>query len=96
MSPTLMTMSNRSNHWSVATAKARLSQVVADAQQRPQIIERRGKAVAVVVAANDFEDRSPGQRWQSFLQASAQLRVEGGGDISALRRAHRRSPLRLP
>ena len=87
-----MTMSSRSHHWSVASAKAELSRVVADAQRRPQIIERRGKPVAVVVGIDQFEDGSAGARWRKFLDASAEVRAEGGAELEVPKRDHRSSP----
>lgn len=91
---TIMTMSNRSNHWSVASAKAKLSQVVEDAQKRPQVIERRGKPVAVVVAIDQFMDSSGGARWRKFLDASAEIRALGGAELSVPQRERRASPFR--
>jgi len=89
----MMTMSNKtSNHWSVAAAKAELSRLVEDAQQRPQVIERRGKPVAVVVAMNQFEDSSVRARWRRFLDESADIRTSGGGRLRVPRRQRRRSP----
>jgi prevent-host-death family protein len=87
-----MTMSNRSNHWSVASAKAELSRLVEDAQQRPQVIERRGKPVAVVVAIDQFEDSSGGARWRRFLDVSAEIRANGGAELDVPRRRRRPSP----
>jgi prevent-host-death family protein len=88
-----MTMSRRSNnHWSVAAAKAELSRLVEDEQQRPQVIERRGKPVVVVVAIDQFEDSSGGARWRKFLDTSAQIRASGGGQLRVPRRERRVSP----
>jgi prevent-host-death family protein len=88
-----MTMSNRSsNHWSVAAAKAELSRLVENAQRRPQVIERRGKPVAVVVAIDQFEDSSGGARWRRFLDESADIRASGGGQLRVPRRERRVSP----
>lgn len=44
----------RQDTWSVATAKAQLSEVVARAQGRPQLITRNGKPAAVVVSAEEW------------------------------------------
>jgi prevent-host-death family protein len=90
---TVMTMSSRNNHWSVASAKAELSRVVEDAQRRPQVIERRGRPVAVVVAIDQFEDSSGGARWRKFLDASAEIRASGGAKLRVPRRKRRASPL---
>ena len=86
---TLMTMSNR---WSVASAKAELSRLVEDAQRRPQVIERRGKPVAVVVAIEQFEDGGAATRWRKFLAASAEIREKGGAELRVPRRTRRASP----
>ena len=40
--------------WTVAEAKARLSEVIARAQTDPQIITRRGKPCVVVVSAEEW------------------------------------------
>jgi prevent-host-death family protein len=88
----LMTMSKRSHHWSVASAKAELSRVVEDAQRRPQVIERRGKPVAVVVGIGQYEDGTAGARWRKFLDASAELRAGGGAELEVPRRRPRTSP----
>ena len=40
--------------WTVAGAKARLSEVIARAQSGPQTITRNGKASAVVVSADEW------------------------------------------
>jgi prevent-host-death family protein len=89
----LMTMSSGRNRWSVASAKAELSRVVEDAQARPQIIERRGTPVAVVVAIDQFEDGTSGARLQRFLAMSAEIRESGGGEIRVSKRTRRASPL---
>jgi prevent-host-death family protein len=89
---TIMTMSKRRNHWSVASAKAELSRVVEEAQKRPQVIERRGKPVAVVVAIDQFEDSSGGARWREFLDTSAEIRELGGAKLAVGRRGGRASP----
>jgi len=88
-------MSNRRNHWSVAAAKAELSRLVEDAQRRPQVIERRRKPVAVVVAIDQFEDSSGGARWRRFLDESADIRAKGGGRLRVPRRERRLSPFAL-
>lgn len=45
---------HRSDNWTVADAKARLSEVLARAQTDPQIITRHGKPSAVVVSADEW------------------------------------------
>jgi prevent-host-death family protein len=91
---TIMTMSSRSSHWSVASAKAELSRLVESAQSHPQVIERRGKPVAVVVAIDQFEDAGAAARWRKFLAASAEIRADGGGELRVPPRARRASPFR--
>jgi prevent-host-death family protein len=87
-----MTMSERRDHWSVAGAKAALSRVVDEAQERPQVIERRGKPVAVVVAIDQFDDASWQASWRKFLALSAELGANGGAELRLPRRERRRSP----
>lgn len=41
--------------WSVATAKARLSELLKRARRGPQVIESRGEPVAVVLSTAEFE-----------------------------------------
>jgi prevent-host-death family protein len=87
-------------HWSVAQAKASLSRVLADAALLPQVIERRGKPVAVVVSMADYQQAlgDPAEasrrlgKWRSFLRTSSELRAAGGAALSLPRRETRRSP----
>ena len=44
--------------WTVASAKARLSEVLLRAKQQPQLITENGKAAAVVVSSEDWERRT--------------------------------------
>ncbi len=90
MKTTFMTMSNRGHTWSIASAKAELSRLVESAQQRPQVIERRGKPVAMVVAIGQFQDSAG--RWKKFLEASEEIRASGGGEVNVARRQRRASP----
>jgi prevent-host-death family protein len=90
----MMTMSAR---WNVASAKAELSRVIERARRAPQVIEKRGTPVAVVVGFADYErmaEREHGAaRWRSLLQLSASLREEGGVELDIPARRARRSPL---
>ena len=43
-----------SDSWTVADAKARLSEVIERAQTEPQIITRHGKPSAVIVSAEEW------------------------------------------
>jgi prevent-host-death family protein len=91
----MMTMSPRSpraGRWSVADAKARLSELMQQAREQPQTIERRGRPVVVVVSVEQFEGSDDKARWRAFLEASEEIRAAGGGDLRVPRRAPRRSP----
>ncbi len=43
-----------SDHWTVAGAKARLSEVIERAQSDPQVITRHGKPSVVMVSAEEW------------------------------------------
>lgn len=45
-------------NWTVAGAKARLSEVIARAQSAPQTITRNGKPSVVVVSAEEWQRRT--------------------------------------
>ena len=92
MSLRMMTMSDKDQHWSIAAAKAGLAGLVRNAQEKPQVIERRGVPVAVVVALGQFEELSAAVRWRKFLAASANLRASGGAKLAASPRKRRPSP----
>ena len=92
MTTIIMTMSTRGHRWSIASAKAELSRLVASAQRRPQVIERRGKPVAILVAVEQFEEGGPAARWRKFLAASALVRASGGAELRPPRRQRRPSP----
>lgn len=92
-----MTMVKR--HWSVAEAKAQLSTVLRQAEHEPQVVESRGRPVAVVVGVEEFArvgDPVAGTlratRWQRFLELSETVRSEGGGSVRTTKRAARPSP----
>jgi prevent-host-death family protein len=89
-----MTMSRGARRWSIASAKAELSRLVDEAQQRPLVIERRGKPVAMLVAIEQYEEAGALARWNRFLELSLETRRSGGGDIRIDQRVRRRSPLR--
>lgn len=92
ITPTIMTMSLRRSHWSVAEAKARLSELMEQARTRPQTIERRGQPLVVVLSVEQFEDSDDTARWRRFVQTCAQIRAAGGARLSVPRRTSRRSP----
>ena len=48
------TQTLESDHWTVAGAKARLSEVIERAQSGPQIITRHGKPSVVIVSAEEW------------------------------------------
>ncbi len=48
------TQTLESDHWTVAGAKARLSEVIERAQSDPQIITRHGKPSVVMVSAQEW------------------------------------------
>jgi prevent-host-death family protein len=85
--------------WSVARAKAQFSAVLAHAERAPQLVERRGKPVAVVLGARDFSKIGELEgvtlfqtRWKRFLDFSSVLRAEGGAELEIPRRRPRPSP----
>lgn len=85
--------------WKVAEARARLSEVLGQAQREPQVIENRGREIAVIVAIDDYRrltevaDRTaPAGRLAAFLHLSAEVRAAGGAEIRLPRRKPRPSP----
>jgi len=95
----IMTITKGRRAWQVAEAKAKLSELLTAAAEQPQLIERRGTAVAVVmgieayVAANAVVVASSADsRMQRFLECSAALRAGGGVTLRVGRRTPRRSP----
>ena len=93
---TLMTMSVHAARWSVADAKARLSELMDRARDRPQTIERRGRPLVVVVSIEQFKGSDDAARWRKFLATCAEIRAEGGGYLRVPRRGTRRSPFSRP
>jgi prevent-host-death family protein len=90
----VMTMSLRP--WSIAAAKSEFSNVVRRAARTPQVIENRGKPVAVVLGFDEFqrlrERDDKVLRWREFLRLSAELRADGGWDLELPPRDARPSP----
>jgi prevent-host-death family protein len=83
----------------VADAKARLSELVERAKSAPQIIQRRGKSVGVVIGYDRYVDAerraelgSAEHRMKAFLDAAAKLRASGGTELELPRRETRKSP----
>jgi hypothetical protein len=66
--------------------------VVESARRRPQVIERRGKPIAVVIAIDQFDLHDARARWQQFLRESEEIRAEGGGILRVPKRRSRSSP----
>jgi prevent-host-death family protein len=68
--------------WSVAQTKARLSEIVARTRRGPQCITKRGKPVAVIVSAQEFENLRPDgagpHPMRAFLVLSEQMRAGAG------------------
>lgn len=46
------------DEWTVASAKAHLSEVISRAQDAPQIITRNGKASVVIVSVEEWQQKS--------------------------------------
>ena len=70
-----------SGHWTVAGAKARLSEVIDRAQTDPQIITRHGKPSVVIVSAEEWARKTLRKgSFAEFLLASplrgAELELE--------------------
>lgn len=88
------------NRWSIGSAKAELSQVVRRAQRTPQILENRGRPVAVLVAIADWrrlaEDDDKRAHWQRFLALGEEMRAEGGYQLEIPPRRPRASPFARP
>jgi len=90
-----MTMSSSS--WSIAAAKARFSAVVLGARKSPQRITRRGRDVAVVVSAEQYErlanlDSRQGEHpMRTFLAFCEELRQTGDLDLRLPPRRVRRA-----
>lgn len=74
-------------NWSVAEAKAKLSEVLDRARQEPQIIENRGRPVAVVVSVEGFvrlkalEVQARPSPMEDFLRRCEALRAKGDLDL---------------
>jgi prevent-host-death family protein len=92
-------MVSKKNSWGLAQAKAELSEVVERAQHAPQIIERRGRAVGVLLGIRLHEEAernvaagSATHRMARFLEAAAAVRKQGGAVLALPRRIPRKSP----
>lgn len=59
------------DEWTVASAKAHLSEVISRAQESPQTITRNGKASVVIVSVEEWQQKSSRQgSLASFLMQS--------------------------
>ena len=92
-------VSKKKPSWGLAEAKARLSEVLERAKVEPQIIEKRGRAVGVVVDIDQFGEAerrarlgSAESRIRSFLAAAAAVREAGGVELELPVRQPRKSP----
>lgn len=54
----MLPASEENTNWSVARAKARLSEVIERAQSAPQTITRNGKPSVVVVSAEEWQRKT--------------------------------------
>lgn len=85
--------------WNVSEAKAKLSEVLSQAAQEPQVIENRGKEVAVILSIEEYKElkshrdlATPEKRLTEFLRFTEQLREDGGAEIKLPKRERRPSP----
>ncbi|MBM3505311.1 MAG: type II toxin-antitoxin system Phd/YefM family antitoxin [Alphaproteobacteria bacterium] len=86
-------METRKGCWSVAQAKARFSELIDVAVAHgPQTVTRRGRGVAVVIAAKDWKQRS--KRKGSLVEffSASPLRRAG---LKLRRRQSRSDPIAL-
>ncbi len=95
----IMVMMKGRRAWQVAEAKAKLSELLQEAASGPQVIERRGTPIAVVLgisayaaATAQLHASSAESRMRLFLEHSAALRARGGVALRVERRAPRPSP----
>ena len=71
-------MSQSTRSWTLADAKARLSQVVDNAlKQGPQVITRHGRKAVVVVSAEEWERRTQRKGTLADFFAASPLRDSG-------------------
>lgn len=75
---TNMTMTRKATTWTLADAKAHLSEVVESAlKSGPQVITRRGRKAVVVVAAEEWERKAQRQGTLADFFAASPLRDSG-------------------
>ena len=92
-----MTLSVRP--WNIARAKATFSKLLREAADAPQLIENHGREVAVVLSLDEYrrlsehaERSNDDSRMRVFLDASAELRRQGGAELDAPARTPRSPP----
>ncbi|MBN9274905.1 MAG: type II toxin-antitoxin system Phd/YefM family antitoxin [Mesorhizobium sp.] len=73
----IVSKQNSEHEWTVASAKAPLSEVISRAQQSPQTITRNGKASVVIVSIEEWQHKS--QRQGSLATFLAQSPLAGAG-----------------
>jgi prevent-host-death family protein len=75
---TNMTMTRNATTWTLADAKAHLSEVVEGALKKgPQVITRHGRKAVVVVAVEEWERKAPRQGTLADFFAASPLRDSG-------------------
>lgn len=72
-----MSRQSPAHEWTVASAKAHLSEVIARAQDAPQTITRNGRASVVIVSVQEWEQKS--RRQGSLASFLAQSPLAGAG-----------------
>ncbi|WP_248310541.1 type II toxin-antitoxin system Phd/YefM family antitoxin [Devosia sp. Root105] len=72
-----MSKQNSVHEWTVASAKAHLSEVISRAQDAPQTITRNGKASVVIVSIEEWQHKS--QRQGSLASFLMQSPLAGAG-----------------
>ena len=84
MTASRKTPTNELDHWTVAGAKARLSEVIERAQTDPQIITRHGKASVVIVSAEEWARKTVRKGTLAEFLLASPLR-DGNVDLDRLR-----------
>jgi prevent-host-death family protein len=75
---TIMTIAKNAKAWTIADAKAHLSEVVESALKKgPQIITRHGRKAVVVVAAEEWERKTHRKGTLADFFAASPLRDSG-------------------
>ncbi|MBI2565790.1 MAG: type II toxin-antitoxin system Phd/YefM family antitoxin [Candidatus Schekmanbacteria bacterium] len=92
-------MENRDARWSVSEAKARFSEVLDRARVQPQIIENRGKEMAIILDMSAYRRlqaheavAAQNTRIAEFLRTCKEIQEEGGAELELPPREVRSSP----